>query len=262
MLFPFRMFSALALACGIAAADTYVFEGNIFQGVHQALNNGQPGDSARVNPNGRGRQTFRRMNLGLDFVVVADRILIDGLGVWDDNSDGLLSEHELSVFDITTGDLLASTVIAAGGGDLRGQYRYVGLDVPLVLAAGTEFTIVVGYGATNGDSNGNSGTSLQMLEPTPTFFDGGGAIAGIGRARAGTRGAGGRFGPGELPEILDTGPFNRYHSGSFRFQVFQPVSEPGIMIVVGLAVVGLAAWTRRRPLPGVAGGGRADRVLG
>lgn len=227
-----------------AWADTVdAFTGNIVVGSHQKLNNGRPEDQFRINTTGRGRQVMRGVNLGLDFLVLSEAgITIFQLGVWDDNGDGLLSDHVLSVFDVTTGDLLAAVDIAAGGGALRDQYRYVSLDDPLQLPFGTEFTVVVSYNAANLDSNGNSGAVFQDLEPTPTFFDNNGAILGVGRARAGARGAGGRFGPGDFPTILDTGPFNRYHAGSFRYSTSP---EPSTLALMG-GVLAAGAYVLRR----------------
>jgi len=43
-----------------------VFTGNIVAGARQMLNNGHPLDALRANPDGRGRQTLRGVNLGLD----------------------------------------------------------------------------------------------------------------------------------------------------------------------------------------------------
>ncbi len=228
-----------------AVADTVdVFTGNIFVGSHQKRNTGNPLDAFRVNPDGRGRQTFLGVNLGLDFLVVhAAGVTIDQLGVWDDNGDGFVSGHMASIYDIQTGGVLAVVAIAAGQGELRGQYRYMPLDEALFLPAGTEFAIVVSYETDNRDSNGNSGAVFQDLEPVPTFFDNDGALLGIGRARAGARGAGGRFGIGAFPTILDTGPFNRYHAGSFRYFASP---EPGTLGLLGAVLAATAFVVRRR----------------
>jgi len=57
----------LAVLGAAAFADPVdVFTGNIVAGARQMLNNGHPLDALRANPDGRGRQTLRGVNLGLD----------------------------------------------------------------------------------------------------------------------------------------------------------------------------------------------------
>jgi hypothetical protein len=69
-------------------------------------------------------------------------------------------------------------------------------------------------------------------------YDSDGAIVGIGGARF-------SFGL-TFPDILDTGPAHRYHSGSFRYYVLEPVPEPGALGLVLLGGAGLAILRRRR----------------
>ena len=88
------------------------------------------------------------------------------------------------------------------------------------------------------DSNGNSGRVDQDLEPTPTVNDSDGAIVGIGGARF-------SFGL-TFPNILDTGPEHRYHSGSFRYFVLEPMPEPGALGLVLLGGAGIVILRRRR----------------
>lgn len=242
-------------------ADPYdAYAGNIHVGAFQ-IRDVTHTDSV-TNLDGRGRQSFGfrgnpALSLGLDFRVLADGIRITELGMWDDHvmdlrtletEQVLLSPHYISVWDLDTLELLARVETQPGTGDLRGDYRYFELTEPLELPRGTEFTVTVYYGVDNEDSNGNSGRVDQDFEPKPTFDDGGGALAGIG---------GGRFGDGsDFPTIPDTGPFNRYHSGSFRYSVTHTVPEPGLwlMFLAGTAGIGWAcrrrksaAWRRRTP---------------
>jgi hypothetical protein len=258
--------AGMGLACllflsSTGFADSYdAYTGNIHAGAFQIRDVSHV--DARTNLDGRGRQTLGyrgnpAMTLGLDFRVLADLIYITELGVWDDNvmdlrtletQQVLLSPHYLSVWDLNTLELLAWVETQPGTGDLRGDYRYFELAEPLELPRGTEFSVAVYYGVDNEDSNGNSGRVDQDFEATPTFDDGGGALAGIG---------GGRYGHGpDLPSIPDTGPSHRYHSGSFRYRVVQAVPEPGLwlMLLAGTSGVGWAcrrrksaAWRRRAP---------------
>jgi hypothetical protein len=248
----------MALACllflsSTGFADSYdAYTGNIQAGAFQIRDVTHV--DALTNLDGRGRQCLGyrgnpALTIGLDFEVLADFIHITELGIWDDNvmdlntlekQQVLLSPHYISIWDLNTLELLARVETQPGTGDLRGDYRYFELAEPLELPQGTEFTVGVYYGVDNEDSNGNSGRVDQDLEPTPTFNDGGGALAGIG---------GGRYGDGpDLPSIPDTGPPNRYHSASFRYAVVYTVPEPGLwlMLLAGAAAVGWASRRRRK----------------
>lgn len=232
-------------------ADSYdAFTGNIHVGEFQVRDVTHL--DAVTNLDGRGRQTLGfggtpAMTLGLDFRVLADGICITELGIWDDNvmdlrtletRQVLLSPHYISVWDLNTLELLARVETWPGTGDLRGDYRYFALAEPLVLPQGTEFTVGVLYVVDNEDSNGNSGQIGQDFEPTPTFNSGGGALGGMG---------GGRYGSGaDLPSIPDSGPPDRYHSGSFRFHVIHAVPEPGLWLMLLVATAGVACRRRRK----------------
>ncbi|MHC4549317.1 MAG: PEP-CTERM sorting domain-containing protein [Planctomycetota bacterium] len=234
----------LALAAPVSA-DTDAFVGQIAPGSPQ--NHG-------VNLDGRGRLTWGNgsyppLCLGLDFEVLFEQgIVVRQLGVWDDivaNGDGsteqaLLSPLVLGLWDTQTQTLLAPPIVTEPGtGDLRGDYRYFDLQAELVLDEGQLFTVTVQYGPGNLDSSGNSGRLDQALEPRPIFDSGQGVIANVGS---------GRYGIGPLfPTIPDTGPANRYHSGSFSFI---PNPEPGTLVLIGgaLAAAGVVRRRRRRKL--------------
>jgi hypothetical protein len=217
---------ALAAFATPAAADPHdAFEATITTGTR--------GD-------GRGRQTLRNMSLGLDFEVSLDHgINITQLGVWDDRmGNGLSSPHSLMIYDLSDPSApLARIDTLAGQGVLRDGYRYFDLPTPLALGGGTQFSMVVYYGASNLDSNGNSGpTPPSFGEPAPIFSGNGyGAIMNIGRARFGT-GLG-------FPSTLDTGPANRYHAGSFAYT---PNPEPGTLALLSGVLAAAGAWRRRR----------------
>lgn len=216
---------AIALFATSAAADTYeAYKATITSGVR--------GD-------GKGRQTMQDFTLGLDFEVTFDHVTIHQLGIWDDvYGNGLLSSHSLMIYDLSDPSApLARIDTLPGGGTLVGGYRYFDLAAPLTLTEGTQFSVVVYYPAGNADSNGNSGPlPLTRGEPTPIFNGGGyGLISNIGDARYGTG-----FG---FPSILDYGPENRYHAGSFTYT---PNPEPGTIVLLSGALAAAGAWRRRR----------------
>jgi hypothetical protein len=191
--------------------------------------------------NGKGRQTLKDFSLGLDFAVDHSQgISILQLGVWDDNGNGLLSPHTISIYDLSDpSSPLAQINTLPGTGVLLDGYRYFDLATPLTLDAGAEFSVVVYYPPTNFDSNGNSGPTPPSLgEPTPIFHgevDGHVFVTSIGA---------GRYGSGlAFPSTLDTGPSTRYHAGSFTYT---PNPEPGTIVLFSGALAAAGAWRRRR----------------
>ncbi|MHC4135713.1 MAG: PEP-CTERM sorting domain-containing protein [Planctomycetota bacterium] len=251
------MAAALALLAVLdapASADE-VYAGTIHQGSPQSLRPGYP-PTLTNNPDGRGRLTWGSgshppLTLGLDFEVLFwQGITITELGVWDDTvvfPDGSTEQVMNSSVTLTlwlwhddgSYEALAGYVTDPDDpyqGALRGDYRYFGIR-PTALNQGQKFTVTVGYGNENQDSSGNSGTTTQNLEPRPTF-DGRGVVANIGSGRYG-------LDQWNFPSYTDTGPANRYHSGSFGYY---PSPEPGTLLLVGgaLSVVGVVRRRRRK----------------
>lgn len=189
--------------------------------------------------NGKGRQTLKNFSLGLDFEVTSSYAIdITRLGVWDDNGNGLVSPHTISVYDISNpATPLVQITTMPGEGVLVDGYRYFDLAMPITLENGTLFSVVVYYPAGNLDSNGNSGPTPPSLgEPTPIFH------AGVDNYVSST--GVGRFGSGlAFPSTLDTGPSNRYHAGSFTYT---PNPEPGTIVLLSGALAAAGAWRRRR----------------
>jgi hypothetical protein len=190
--------------------------------------------------NGKGRQTLHDFSLGLDFEVAHEHgIVIDSLGIWDDNGNGLSSSHTILLYNLADSSApLVQIFTLPGTGTLIDGYRYFDLADPISLAPGTQFSVVVYYPGDNVDSNGNSGPTPPTLgEPTPIFNGdiNGVLIAGIGSAR---------YGDGLVfPGTLDTGPSNRYHAGSFTYT---PNPEPGTIVLLSGALAAAGAWRRRR----------------
>jgi len=219
----------LASLASPASADPVVdvFTGNIHVG--------SPQDGG-VNTDGKGRQTFdfqTGITLGSNFTANRE-ILIHQVGIWDDNGDGLLSDHKVLVFDHSDPFTpLASLDTVAGGGDLRGGYRYFDLDAPIVIEKETTFQVGVFYGPGNEDSNGNAGSLGQNLEPRPTFHSPEGRV---------TLGPVSHFGFGAEIATIPDSTGDRYHAASFRYT---PNPEPGTMVLLS-GVFGAAVVYRRR----------------
>jgi hypothetical protein len=90
--------------------------------------------------------------LGMDFTVNSP-IVVDSLGVFDDNQDGLNLQLTAYLYNQGTHALITSMKFATGTGDpLVGGARFRSI-APVILAAGTYTIVADGYGA--GELNGN-----------------------------------------------------------------------------------------------------------
>jgi DNA-binding beta-propeller fold protein YncE len=99
-----------------------------------------------------GGSLFRFNNqgftVGYEFTV-SQTVTVDSLGFYDEGNDGLVTAHDVGIFDLC-GTLRASGTVAVGtGSPLNGGYRYVSI-TPVVLAAGT---YRIGAVVFNGGSN-------------------------------------------------------------------------------------------------------------
>src|SRR4029453_4540416 len=66
------------------------------------------------------------------------------LGIWDWQQNGLTESHTVSVWD-TSGNLLATALIAAGTiNPLVGEFRYATIS-PIILSAGTTYVLGATY---------------------------------------------------------------------------------------------------------------------
>jgi PEP-CTERM motif-containing protein len=164
--------------------------------------------------------------LGMDFDVNST-ITVTSLGVFDSGSDGLASTINAYIYNRDTQTAVASAVFATGNtGTLVHGERFLALLTPLVLNAGFHGSIVAeGYGAL--EPNGNGGI-ISPPFTLSTLDSGGGAISFVGTSRYSTT-------DHVYPNILDSGPANRYGAGTFQFAVGS-VPEPGTL---GLAITGL-----------------------
>jgi hypothetical protein len=179
--------------------------------------------------------------LGWNFAVGPTTLYVTDVGYFDGpnsldgaNGDGLLSSHEVGLFDGAT--LLGSAVVPAGGGTLLGDFRYVHLATPITLSASTTYQL--GGQVTVADFNGTG----------DVFMDGNGGATFAPEISA-VNGVPSFSGPPSNPSFND-GVFRPldsagqgYFGGNFIFQTTAPIPEPASL---GLLALGAASRLPRR----------------
>ena len=76
---------------------------------------------------------------GLEFVPWTD-IEVTALAYYDDDGDGLLSEHTVGIFEKSSEHLVSDTVIIDGESTLEDGFRYEAI-TPVVLKGGTTYVL-------------------------------------------------------------------------------------------------------------------------
>jgi len=148
--------------------------------------------------------------IGMDFDVL-QRVLVTRLGIFDSGGDGLAGTLTVQIYNRNSRLLLASlSFSSASPGVLQPgtSSRFKPLANPLFLSSGNYSAVGYGHNAT--DRNGNSGVPQPKTWTTDT---GGGLLNFVGVCRTGG-------GPGVFPTTPDTGPADRYASGTFEYQPF------------------------------------------
>jgi len=163
--------------------------------------------------------------LGYSFLVNSP-ITVTGLGVFDDNSDGLNVSHDVGLWD-ASGNLLASTTVAAGTvAPLNGFYRMASIS-GVSLTAGNIYYV----GSVNGIDNDGwlQDPSSLVAAPEITYlsrqyeFSGGGLV---------------------FPDLVGSGSTG-YFGGNFEFGT-STVPEPGSLLMLGSGVLAVAGAFRRK----------------
>lgn len=163
---------------------------------------------------------------GWEFSVTSS-IIVTQMGLWDENADGLNSEHVIGIFSLTS-TLLASAVVPKGvAAALQSVdgFRFVTLGSPLNLTPGT-YRIGAHYLVNDGDklaylASPNTAVPVRYVGPR---------LSGIGFQDPTqiSAAAGGAFGPNFIFVPSDT----------------VPEGSPASFVTLGLGILGLWRWAK------------------
>ena len=173
-------------------------------------------------------QVLSNFTIGYRFTVGASAITVTQLGVFDKNGDGLLSSHDVGIWDSTGTTLLASGTVASGvAGSLTANFRYVSI-ANLALSAGTSYLI----GSTAGiDEWGFNNYTALVIDPAITVNE--------NRYTAG----------GALAAPTTNNPAFPFFAGpNFQYATPGGVPEPGtiaLLLASGFSSLGVLARNRR-----------------
>ena len=123
--------------------------------------------------------------IGYQFLVGPNPVTVTALGFLDGpntavpnnapgtagSGDGLLGSHQIGLWT-TGGTLLATVTVDPSTGYLTGDFKYVDLTTPVILAANTQYRIGAYVSATDGDvfrdrNNGGSGYTAPTVSDPP-----------------------------------------------------------------------------------------------
>lgn len=160
----------------------------------------------------------------MEFNVGLNSIQITRLGAFDSGQDGFANNINVRIYDRDNAavPVAAETLSAGLTGSLVNGSRFIAPSTTLTLAAGFRGAIVAdGYSGLEPLNN----TGIPG-DPPSTINTGGGLLRFVGQSRFGD--------PGVYPANLDNGPANRYHAGTFEYQIVGPQFHMAYDVTPGL----------------------------
>jgi Domain of unknown function (DUF4082) len=112
---------------------------------------------------------FGEANVTVGFKFTANKNLtVNALGFYDDNQDGLITSHDVGIYDLS-GTLLTSTSVASGTNvGLDGKFRYSSIS-SFNLNSGQSYIIAGLANGQDGYTYGNVGSTIQGLTIDPAI---------------------------------------------------------------------------------------------
>jgi hypothetical protein len=183
------------------------------------------------NPSGTVRTDGGDYTVGFRFVVGANSLSVDMLGIWDNSPTGLLGAHDVAIWT-DTGTLVGSVTVPSGtSGTLIGDFRYATLSSPVTLTASTAYRIGAHMPASTGEAflDPSAFSVTSAINTVAAFYGGPGASIAFVVNSSGVPAPSAYLGP------------------NFNYSVVE-VPEPNSLLLLSMATVGMIRVVRRRRL--------------
>ncbi|HLA85083.1 MAG TPA: DUF4082 domain-containing protein, partial [Thermoguttaceae bacterium] len=100
------------------------------------------------------------LGVGFEFKVAADTV-VNALGIWDDNDDGLVGSHHVVIWNAGNQSNVANVIIASGTDTpLVGHFRWANMALPVTLSVSATYRIMSYY---------NSDDPFRDHNPNPPY---------------------------------------------------------------------------------------------
>jgi len=170
---------------------------------------------------------------GYDITVGSSALWVTALGYYDPGHDGIADPNaQVGLYDLggINGTLLSSVTAGSTASGFVGDYRFIDLSTPIMLAANTTYRVVANTGNVSGTSHNET-----PIGGTPTF----GSDLTINTV---TGYSGGTVANGGLNKANSTSTSLHIYQGNFEYST-PPVPEPSAAL---LGLLSLGGLLRRR----------------